>query len=83
MSKGGATACEASAAFFNSTRFLRAVLPLFATHTLASGSRLPKADSPLKRLLARPSQKLRKLNAALITVGALRLVAWRTCKAPM
>ncbi|MCY1449379.1 hypothetical protein D9M71_661120 [compost metagenome] len=44
----------------------------------ASGSRLPKGEKPLNTKLARPSQKLRRLNTALITVGALRPVLRRT-----
>ena len=38
----------------------------------AFGSRRPKGLTPLKTYSARPSQKLRKLKTALMTVGVLR-----------
>src|SRR3989454_4243788 len=45
--------------------------------TRALGFLIPNGSPPLNMLLARPSQKLRKLNAALITVGVLRPVTCR------
>src|SRR5450432_367312 len=49
-----------------------ATITLFAGSIPAEGSRIPNGLRPLKMLFARPSQKLRKLNIALITVGVLR-----------
>ncbi|MNP53057.1 hypothetical protein D3C76_1474940 [compost metagenome] len=43
---------------------------------------MPKGEKPLNTLLALPSQKLRTLNAALITDGALRPVLRRTLMPP-
>ena len=42
----------------------------------------PNGSTPLKMLLARPSQKLRRMNTALITVGVLRGSTRRVSPAP-
>src|SRR5256885_13227713 len=66
---GGPTACEAR--LENGTEMCvgcGVVEPSAFTKMTALGSRSPNGFTPLKLLLARPSQKLRKLNAALITV---------------
>ena len=46
--------------------------PSRSSNTTAPGSASPKGLTPLNMSLARPSQKLRWLNTALITVGVLR-----------
>src|SRR5260370_2539070 len=71
---GGPTDWEANAEFssrrfpfnrvFCSTRF--------EIRTRAKGSRSPMGFTPLNSFRARPSQKLRKLNTALIIVGVFR-----------
>src|SRR3954453_1315986 len=80
---GGPTACDARLAS-GITTIIGVRLPaLSATRTLlngstpALGSRRPNGLRPLKTLFARPSQKLRKLNIALIIVGGLRGSACR------
>src|SRR5205823_4454250 len=76
---GGPTACEAR--LENGIEMCvgwGVLLPSTFLKMTAFGSRSPNGFTPLKLLLARPSQKLRKLNAALITVGALRPVTRRT-----
>jgi hypothetical protein len=55
-----------------SSSFSASIVAFFLTKTLAPGLRGPNGSTPLKMLLARPSQKLRKLKTALIIVGALR-----------
>src|SRR5690349_15219453 len=72
---GGPTACEA-ALMFGSWSACRAGAPPGATRTRAVGSpamlAAPNGSTPLKVLLARPSQKLRRMNTALMTLGVLR-----------
>src|SRR3954463_15338600 len=68
----GPTACDAALAFFNAIRIADTCPVASVTQTRASGSRRPNGVLPLNSLLARPSQKLRKLKAELIVVGALR-----------
>ena len=75
----GPTDCDAALALTSAIE-TGSTLPLACvTQMCALGSCGPTGDWPLNTLLARPSQKLRKLNAALIVVGAFRPVAWRTC----
>ena len=88
ISKGlvaGPTACEAPLMLGSCSACGVAVLPS-VVNTRAVGSariaRRPNGLTPLNVLLARPSQKLRKLNTALMLVGVLRgstlrvLIAW-------
>ena len=80
---GGPTACEAALASLSAIRTLDAgPLVVAVTHMPASGSRLPNGEKPLKTLLARPSQKLRTFNAALMTLGELRAVVRRVLMPP-
>src|SRR3979409_2481265 len=76
---GGPTACDARLA--NGIEMCTgwgAGEPTMFLKMTAFGSRSPNGLTPLKLLFARPSQKLRKLYAALITLGALRPVTRRT-----
>ena len=50
--------------------------------TRACGLVGPNGSTPLNHGLARPSQNWRTLNAALMTVGGLRPVTWRTLRTP-
>jgi len=63
---------EAIARIAVTTTLSSATSTLFSGSMPAEGSRGPNGFRPLKMLLARPSQKLRKLKTALITVGVLR-----------
>src|SRR6266446_1597007 len=68
---GGPTACDARLAFGMLT--VTATGPFGPTwSTVAVGSFGPAGFTPLKMLLARPSQKFRKLKIALMLVGVLR-----------
>jgi hypothetical protein len=85
LDSGGPTACEAR---LESGR-LREVSckPPFCSTTrrlagLFSTSAWPNTPTPLKSFIARPSQKLRRLNTALIMVGVLRGSTWRAANAP-
>src|SRR5207247_6642164 len=72
------TACEARLAGAIATA-TGTTLPSACTwSTRAFGFLGPKASTPLKMALARPSQKLRKVNIALIIVGTLRGCTRRT-----
>src|SRR4051812_11180985 len=95
---GGPTACDASDAFVrhngprgwgipltieqSSVSETSCSLPCTTSPTRAPESRIPKGSTPLNSFWARPSQKLRKLNTALITEGALRPVTRRTLTPP-
>ena len=72
---GGPEACEARLAWVSRTAVgcIDQVVP-FCTflNTRAFGSRRPKGLTPLNTNSARPSQKLRRLKTALMTVGVLR-----------
>jgi hypothetical protein len=82
----GPTACEASDALSSSTNafasfFLplaRATKPAVWGPCCGDGSRAPNGLRPLNSCCARPSQKLRKLKTALITVGVFRGSTLRT-----
>src|SRR4051812_36178112 len=75
---GGPVACEASEELAMLT-WTCSTLPSEPTlPTRAPPSRLPNGSTPLKSFCARPSQKLRKLNTALMTDGVLRPVVRRT-----
>src|SRR5215467_12073222 len=81
--KGGPTDCEASEEFGRLTRtFCGGSVESGDLSTKALGSREPKGLTPLKSFLARPSQKLRKLNTALTLVGVLRGSVRRTVVPP-
>ena len=71
----GPTACEAALILPSNSICGVAVVPSLV-NTRAVGSariaRRPNGLTPLKVLLARPSQKLRKLKTALMLVGVLR-----------
>src|SRR5205085_12504175 len=56
--------------------------PFISTITLLFGSELPKGVNTEKVSLARPSQKLRTLNTASMTVGVLRPVTRRVLTPP-
>src|SRR5262245_37124016 len=73
---GGPTACEARLAFLRAI-VTGAGMPPLTSRTWAAGSVGPAGFTPLKTLLARPSQKLRKLKMALMLKGVLRPVTWR------
>src|SRR3989442_6541049 len=84
---GGPTACDAREELFNANSGCEPSIrltscgasPRAATRrTLAPGSRFPMGSTPLNSFRARPSQKLRKLNTALIIVGVLRGSTRRT-----
>src|SRR5919198_1388814 len=75
---GGPTACDASEEFVMSTGTFWTAPVESTLPTRASTSREPNGVTPLKSFCARPSQKLRKLNTALITDGVLRPVVRRT-----
>src|SRR4051812_26569057 len=77
----GPTACEAKAPVGSATATCR-ITPLSIFQIIAFGFLAPNGSPPLNTLLARPSQKLRKLYTALITVGALRPVTWRVPTEP-
>jgi hypothetical protein len=68
---GGPDAWDASDDEGRSTG-TRTITPLTRFQTSACGLRAPNGSPPLNTLLPRPSQKLRKLNTALITDGELR-----------
>ena len=75
----GPTACEASEAFCSMTcTGSTAFVPNVLRHTRAPGSSGPSPLTPLNQALARPSQKLRTLNTALMIDGGLRAVTCRT-----
>src|SRR5215467_5538286 len=79
---GGPTDCEARLECW--IRSLTGVsTPAVSNTTLAFGSELPNGVNTLNTSLARPSQKLRTLKTALITVGVLRPVTRRTLTPPM
>ena len=74
----GPTACDASDAFWSATcTGSRVEVPNTWRQTRAPGSRGPSPFTPLNHALARPSQKLRTLNTALMMDGGLRAVTWR------
>src|SRR3954462_12022503 len=95
---GGPTACDASDELFrhsgprtcgmplaivqSSVSETSCSLSLTTCATRAPPSRTPNGLTPLNSFWARPSQKLRKLNTALITEGALRPVTRRTLVPP-
>src|SRR3954468_8050065 len=79
---GGPSACEASDEFGMSTWTLSTPPEALTAPTRASASRDPNGLTPLKSFCARPSQKLRKLNTALMTDGVLRPVERRTLADP-
>src|SRR3954453_14989693 len=79
---GGPTACEASEELAMSTWTWLMLPPELTLPTLALASREPNGSTPLKSFCARPSQKLRKLNTALIADGVLRPVERRTLAEP-
>src|SRR5262249_60989312 len=74
---GGPTACDARLAFARRPCTGTGVPP-DTISTIAFASFGPAGLTPLKTLLARPSQKLRKLKIALTAEGVLRPVTWRT-----
>src|SRR5262245_46720598 len=78
---GGPTACDARLELRRRTR-CDVRCPSRQETTRAAVSRGPKGSTPLNTLLARPSQKLRKLNTALIMVGVLRGSTRRVFRAP-
>ena len=73
----GPTACDARLEFSNST-LIPTTFASCTSKMRASGLCRPAESTPLKRLLARPSQKFRWLNTALITVGVFRGSTRRT-----
>src|SRR5438445_2140005 len=84
---GGPTACDAREELFNANSGCEPSIRLTSCgawpgaatrRTLAPGSRFPMGSTPLNSFRARPSQKLRKLNTALIIVGVLRGSTRRT-----
>src|SRR2546423_9488531 len=79
---GGPSACEASDEFAMLTATLSTPPAAFTCPTRAPASRLPNGSTPLNSFCARPSQKLRWLNTALITDGVLRPVVRRTLTDP-
>src|SRR3954471_15228256 len=79
---GGPSACEASDEFGMLTLILSTPPEALTAPTRASASREPNGLTPLKSFCARPSQKLRKLNTALIADGVLRPVVRRTLTEP-
>src|SRR3954470_1112466 len=78
----GPTACDASEAFGISRRTGWSWPGVGASSTFAPGVRSPQTLTPLKTFCALPSHCWRKLNVALITVGALRGVTCRTFTPP-
>src|SRR5205085_1597279 len=74
---GGPTACDARLALLIATAS-RTSSPLRDTTAFSAVSEAPNGVRPVKRRLARPSQKLRVLKTALMTDGELRLPTWRT-----
>src|SRR5205085_11240879 len=78
---GGPTAWEAALALVMVTGTCVS-WPLTSCHTAAPAVPGPNGSTPLNVLLARPSQKLRKLNTASTTEGVLRPVTWRTLTPP-
>src|SRR3954452_2649995 len=80
---GGPSACEASDEFGMLTLIMSTPPEALTAPTRASTSREPNGSTPLKSFCARPSQKLRKLNTALMTEGVLRPVVRRTSVPPM
>src|SRR5262249_34850688 len=79
---GGPTACEAVLALFRRTAVWLTSPRSFATSTRAPASAAPNGLRPLNMLFARPSQKLRTLNTALIAEGVLRPVTRRVLMPP-
>src|SRR3954467_15714022 len=83
---GGPTACEA-ALMFGSWNACRTGVSPRATRTRAVGSpamlAAPNGSTALKVWLARPSQKLRRMNTALIALGVLRGSTRRVSPAPV
>src|SRR5438093_2629270 len=78
---GGPTACDA-ALELRSRIFTGLGTPPTVRKITALAVAAPCGSTPLNSLRARPSQKLRKLNAALMFVGALRPVTRRTLVPP-
>src|SRR5205085_5931722 len=78
---GGPTAWEAALALVRATGTCVS-WPLTSCHTAAPAVPEPNGSTPLNVLLARPSQKLRKLKTASIAEGVLRPVTWRTLTPP-
>ena len=78
---GGPSACDARLEPSSRTVSGVSVFPAMA-RTLARASAAPNGVAALNKLLARPSQKFRRLNTALITVGVFREVTCRTFRPP-
>ena len=79
---GGPTAWEAREELSRATGTLARPPPACVTQMPAVASLCPKGFCPLNALLARPSQKLRKLKTALTAVGVLRPVTRRVLIPP-
>src|SRR5919197_2417044 len=79
---GGPTDCDAALPGLSCTATGCAMPLASVTNITALGSVVPAMFTPLKISLARPSQKFRKLNAAPMTLGALRPVTRRVFTGP-